>query len=725
MIPLLGYANRLSGRPGDEIEFKVSSTFTEPYEADLIRVTCADPNPEGPGIRYEEVPASFTGRYPSRAQEYQVGSYVKITHNGGIAVTESFTLVAAIWPTMAGRGEQVIFDGYDPGVQKGIALYLDHGGSLCGRVGSLEGPLELSATQPLRNKNWYRIWLTYDAEKELLEVGQVRVKGGTSKKQSFAVAARKLEVSLPSELLIAAGRGARRHGHFNGKIEAPALFSGVRSDVPPQGPEDSCCLAWWDFSLGIPTLEVRDKGPAACHGRIVNLPTRGVTGSNWTGHEMCWRHAPEQYGAIHFHDDDFYDCGWETDFKFEIPNGFRSGNYAVRLRCGENEDTIPFFVCAPKGRRQADLCVLISSFTYVIYSNHARHDFGPELKERMAKWQAYPWNPAEHPEFGLSAYNLHNDGSGIGIVSSQRPMLTLKSGFLTLATPGSGSGLRHYQADSHLFAWLDAKGIDFDVVTDQELHDDGVAALQPYKAVLTGSHPEYHTAETLDALQQYRDAGGNIGYLGGNGFYWRVALHREAPGAIEIRRAEGGIRTWAADTGEYYNAFDGEYGGLWRRNARPPQALVGVGFTAQGTFLGASYHRTKASKDPRVSWIFDGIEDEVLGDFGLSGGGAAGYEIDRADPGLGSPDEILVIAQSREHGPSYVAVFEDLLSHVHTVTGERPEDLVRADMTYAEYPGGGAVFSVGSITFCGSLPSSNFENNISKLLENLVIRFLA
>ena len=53
-------------------------------------------------------------------------------------------------------------------------------------------------------------------------------------------------------------------------------------------------------------------------------------------------------------------------------------------------------------------------------------------------------------------------------------------------------------------------------LTDQELHDDGLAAISGYRAVTTGTHPEYHTAETLDALRDYRDDGGNLMYLGGN-----------------------------------------------------------------------------------------------------------------------------------------------------------------------------------------------------------------
>jgi N,N-dimethylformamidase len=140
----------------------------------------------------------------------------------------------------------------------------------------------------------------------------------------------------------------------------------------------------------------------------------------------------------------------------------------------------------------------------------------------------------------------------------------------------------------------------------------------------------------LDALQAYRDAGGRLVYLGGNGFYWKIALDPVREGIIEVRRAEGGIRAWAAEPGEYYQQFDGQYGGLWRRNARPPQKLVGVGFTAQGNFVGSHYRVNPAARqDPRVSWILEGVSAETVGGEGFSGHGAAGFELDRVDHRLG------------------------------------------------------------------------------------------
>ncbi len=46
----------------------------------------------------------------------------------------------------------------------------------------------------------------------------------------------------------------------------------------------------------------------------------------------------------------------------------------------------------------------------------------------------------------------------------------------------------------------------------------------------------------LDALQTYRDSGGKLVYLAGNGFYWKIALDPARDGIIEIRRGEGRIR---------------------------------------------------------------------------------------------------------------------------------------------------------------------------------------
>src|SRR5262249_27470654 len=130
----------------------------------------------------------------------------------------------------------------------------------------------------------------------------------------------RLDAAAP--LLIGARLGPDAREHVNGKIEDPlVLTTAIPSPdtlvfdplLPPAG-----LVAGWDLSRGIEGLDIVDVGPHRLGGRLVNLPTRAVTGARWTGREMCWRHAPREYAAIHFHDDDLYDAGWATDFEFTV-----------------------------------------------------------------------------------------------------------------------------------------------------------------------------------------------------------------------------------------------------------------------------------------------------------------------------------------------------------------------------------------------------------------------
>ncbi|WP_300549142.1 N,N-dimethylformamidase beta subunit family domain-containing protein [Roseovarius sp.] len=695
-LPLLGYVDRLSARPGETLAFKVSSTAAQPFTARLVRSISADPNPEGAGIVEEDACAFFaTQSFPSVHRPFAAGSY-------GIAKGElradpeaSITLSATVYPTLITGTVQTVL-GFGP-----YDLRLDETGaaSLC-----VEGRV-ITTGQPLKLRKWARIEARVTKDAIILEQHPLAARDRAPCVVSGAGIGALATTAQPT--VAARHDGDTASQHFNGKIEAPGIAV------------DDRILAAWDFSKGIRTTTAEAiKGPDL---GLVNFPARAVTGSAWDGSEMNWTHKPAHYAAIHFHNDDIYDFGWDTDFTFTLPEDMPSGVYVMRLECDGHADAIPFFVCAPLGRPKARLCVLISTFTYTIYGNHARPDYEPSWQDRIAEWDAYPYNPAEYPQYGLSTYNYHADGSGICHGSHHRPLFNLRPGYLTFGTTPC-SGLRHFPADSHLISWLHAMGIDYDVITDRELHDDGVAAISGYDVVTTATHPEYHTANTLNALRDYRDGGGMLMYLGGNGFYWRIAVHDENDSLLEIRRAEDGIRAWAAEPGEYYNAFDGGYGGLWRRNGRAPQDLVGIGFAAQGEFFGDPYCRV--CTDPEYDWVFDGIDDELIGDFGFSGNGAAGFELDHMDHRIGTPDNAVLLARSVTRDTGFMLVPEEQLTHLTNLTGGSAADAMHADMIYAEYPGGGRVFATGSITFCGSLPWNDYDNNVSRLLRNVMTHAL-
>ena len=687
MVPLVGYLDRLSGRPGEAIAVKVSSQLTEPYTADLVRIIHADPNPAGPGMKLEEHPSAFAGPYPSRAQSVTPGSYGVV--DAALAVPEGGSIRFRVQPGLLKTAQPVLSLG-------GTVFRVSANGVRLEQAG-----IPVAVAVPMLERCWYEIEASFAAGQVTLTQRALQTSWGVA---DSGTAEGPATLPRADQLLFAADPAG---GRFDGRIEAPSIVE-----------HDGAGVAAWYFAIGIDTDRISGTHP----GRLVNMPTRGIRGSRWTNEEMDWKHAPNAYAAIHFHADDLYDAEWETDFTIEIPATLRSGVYGVRLRAAGHEDIIPFFVLPPRGTVTAPVAYLAATFTYQAYANHARFNFDAPFRARAAEWSARMQNPEDHPEYGASTYNRHPDGTGISLSSLRRPVLTLRPGFLTF-NDAKGSGLRHFTADSHLTDWLESIGQDFDVITDHDLHREGVDLLAGYKCVLTGSHPEYHTPQTLDGLQAYVGQGGRLCYLGGNGFYWRIAVSDAIPDVLEVRRTEGGIRAWDAAPGEAYHQLDGGYGGLWRRLARPPQMLAGVGFSSQGLFEGSYYRRLPASHDPAVAWIFDGIDEEKLGNYGLSGGGAAGFELDRADHRLGTPPKTIILARSEAHQSHYVAVPEELLSHVNTVTGEAARDLIRAEIVYFETAHGGAVFATGSITFCGSLSHDGYHNGVSRMLRNVVERF--
>ena len=697
-VPLIGYSSLLSGRPGDKIDFKVSSEHTLNYSARLFRSVSADPNPDGAGIIEYDCDDLFPEQsFASRVQGFDPGSYAVTKAPITISAKQSISFTILVYPTFLGQREQSLIDFGK------LNLSLDKNGHAIfktnqGQVKSADNAVE---------KFWYRV------EAMVTNLGNMRIEltrlgEEENSEPTTTQLGMQIDLSQTATVFIASKCADNRiRNSFNGKIEAPQILA------------DNQPIAVWDFSKNISSKIV--PGVGCVDLKLENMPTRAVTGAAWDASEMNWQHKPEHYGAISFHEDDIYDFNWETDFSFVIPPNMPSGIYVMRISCGDHYDAMPFFVCPRKGHASAKLCVLVSTFTYVIYGNHARPDYEASWLERMNEWKAYPHNPANFPNYGLSTYNNHVDGRGICHASHRRPLFNLRPGYITFGQ-ASCSGLRHFQADSHLISWLHSKNITYDIITDEQLHCDGWDAINQYDAVLTGSHPEYHTQETLDALTRYRDGGGALHYLGGNGFYWRIARHQEDSGFLEIRRAEDGLRAWASEPGEYYNAFDGTYGGLWRRNGRAPQKLVGVGFTAQGTFKGMPYQRT--CFDPEFDWVFDGIDSPILGDFGFSGNGAAGFELDRIDPKLGPGYTITILAQSFAVDENFILVPEEQLTHLTNLSGGPENEVKRADMIYFEVPNGGRVFSVGSITFCGSLPWNDFDNTVSRLLLNVLSRSL-
>jgi N,N-dimethylformamidase len=134
------------------------------------------------------------------------------------------------------------------------------------------------------------------------------------------------------------------------------------------------------------------------------------------------------------------------------------------------------------------------------------------------------------------------------------------------------------------------------------------------------------------------------------------------------------------------------------------------------------YRLAEGARESRAAWVFEGVDGDEFGAHGSVLHGAGGFEIDRVDEELGTPPHALVLATARGFSDVYQATSEDILT-ADSLQGGTVSPLVRADMVFYERPNGGAVFSTGSIAWCGALLDDDCDNDVSRITETVLRRF--
>ncbi|HEY8612771.1 MAG TPA: N,N-dimethylformamidase beta subunit family domain-containing protein [Roseomonas sp.] len=735
---VLGYAWPLVVSPGEEVAFHLSSATLDRVEAALLRVRCADPDPNGPGLRFEQPGCPVDGPVALRNQPLRPGSCAIVPDAPALNRRGSLSVGCFLFPTAPFAGPQTIISRWRDDVGEGWRLGLDAEGRLEFVLGA-EGHLwRAIAPRPVIEREWIFVSGQMDLEAGRISVAQLSLDpqaGRDTGGASSAEGPRNITWPEATALVIAAhaaetGELPRTAGHFDGKIDRPRLHAAALDVLALRAsaealaplPADPDLIAAWDFSRDISTDMVRDLSANRLDGTLRHLPMRAVTGANWDGRTVQWTEAPELYGAIHFHSDDMADAGWSPDLRLTIPPDWRSGFYTLRLRAREGgedpvESFVAFFVRAPLGKPRSKLAFVASTATFLAYANSAlRLDqvHAEAMLEGLIALSRDDVYLQEHRELGLSTYDTHSDGSGWCYSSAKRPIINMRPRGATF----------NYGNDTHIIDWLEQIGQDYDIIADDDIHRHGAQLLAPYSCVITGSHPEYFSRQMIEAFDAYQRNGGRHIYLGGNGFYWRIGWHPTQPHTMEIRRGMNGLRTWEGEAGENALSFTGEPSGLWRSNGRPPQRLVGVGFDAQVFTRSYPYRWLDAARDPRVAWAVEGLDlDAPLGDFGLRGGGAAGLEVDRVEPTLGSPPHLLWLATADQLGYGGVPTLEELRT-LHRGTMGDQNARVRADIAFFPTARGGAVFSTGSIAWACALSCAGYDNSVSRLTGNVLRRFL-
>jgi N,N-dimethylformamidase len=592
------------------------------------------------------------------------------------------------------------------------------------------GALELAAAgdittapAPLHNGRWYELALVIRLDNPRAEL---RVISDYGEEFELAVV-HGVDSTRPLGLTFAATvtRDAPARNHFNGRIDSPQLIA--------QGAGSATkVIADWDFGPSQNLRQIANRRDAGFSGRSVNFPLRACLGIAGAPVDVDPRLSPGAYNAIHFHDDDLDDAGWDDDVVLTVDPALPSGVYGIHVCAADGtDDTVPFVVTPGEHRKQ--ILVVLPTLSYIAYScEHLMADPGARGYLQGVGVEDPPsFGGNKHDKYLLanglrSLYDVHTDLSGACFASTQKPLPNVRHDHRWAAVAGGPTSAHQFSADLHLISWLSSQGFEYDVITDEEIHRQGYAALEPYRVVLTGSHPEYPTTPMMAAYESYLAKGGRLMYMGGNGFYWVTAIDPEEGHTVEIRRTAG-ICAWKPRPGEWHLTTTGELGGLWRHRGKEPQRMLGVGMASQGFDANRHYDVAVDPADERVAFVFDGVDVSSgrLGDFEsmVNGYGAAGVEVDRVDSALGTPDDTIVLATatgfSRAYGLDPVEV--SLPDGCYDGT---TSDKVRSDLVLVPRPNNGAVFSTGSIAWCGSLLVNGGDNNISAVTRNVLLTFI-
>ncbi|HKI34053.1 MAG TPA: N,N-dimethylformamidase beta subunit family domain-containing protein [Gemmataceae bacterium] len=372
--------------------------------------------------------------------------------------------------------------------------------------------------------------------------------------------------------------------------------------------------------------------------------------------------------------------GWNNGFgvhRQAITAPGRTGLYYFHTR-GESGAFFSFPLVVAPAKPQSAVAVLASTNTWNAYN-----PFGGRsnyiLAARMID-EPIVNSLSDLPRYKLSDYGEWKSNADFAPLSFDRPEPHnhVPEG-VECTDPIEGRQACHLApAEWRLLAWLEEQGHTYDVYADYQLHD-GTLDLDAYRVLILSVHPEYWSEEMYRAVKRWVfERGGRLMYLGGNGLNCAVEY---LDGGTAMRC----LNQWPAG-----------YESRFHARVESEANLLGVVFSDAGAMTSAPYQVIAPEH-----WVFAGTglrKGDLFGTKTLHeryGDGGSGHETDKISPS--SPKNVTLLAK-----------------------GLNPDD-GGAHLVYFETPGGGAVFSAGSITYPSGLLC---DPPTARITANVIRRFL-
>ncbi|MHB1614182.1 MAG: N,N-dimethylformamidase beta subunit family domain-containing protein, partial [Actinomycetes bacterium] len=191
-------------------------------------------------------------------------------------------------------------------------------------------------------------------------------------------------------------------------------------------------------------------------------------------------------------------CPWEPSVTLTVPGEWVSGTYVAVLTSQSGfQNAMPFVV---RSAAASALLVVVPTATYQAYNNYPAGAGGKSL---------YDFNSQGHP----------TGGGGLAAVR------------VSYDRPYSGDGTSTlYPSEAPLVRWVERMGFDVTYATDTDLSVADLPWLAAHRMVILSGHDEYWDAVMFDHLEQLRDAGVSLAFLGANDAGWQMRLHPSPAG---------------------------------------------------------------------------------------------------------------------------------------------------------------------------------------------------
>jgi hypothetical protein len=357
------------------------------------------------------------------------------------------------------------------------------------------------------------------------------------------------------------------------------------------------------------------------------------------------------------------EANWKPSYKLNVSTDWTTGIYLAKLTDVNGFQTyVPFDVL---GNSNSTYVVVTPDTTYAAYN----------------EWGGYSLYDMDNSIFS------ETDNLARGVkVSFDRPY----------AQEDGSSQVLVFEADA--IHWMERQGYNLSYISNVDLQN-APAQLLRHHAYISLGHDEYWTKEMRDALEQTRDKGVGLAFLGANAGYWQMRFEPDSRGIPNRTVVCYKVLTYRQDLARdpFYGKDDTRLTTQWRDPAlnRPENALIGIMYSSLTHRQAGFPWQLSSTANSRL------LADTALQRGKLYGCTLVGYEWDRVFANGATPAGLQVIGTSKVKDDAGVA------------------DI--SNTTYYIASSGALVFATGSIYWTTALDSYRTTTDKLCLGQNPVV----